>query len=127
MKVKWLSRRIAATGPRLTLCTTAAQCAQALEELEVKERVPWLGSPHADATCHYINHHSGDLACVVCISVAPGRDPIEVAGLLVHEAVHVVQEYFKHIGEREPAIEQYAYAVQCVSQELMAAYADTLA
>ena len=126
MKVKWLSRNLAAPGPHLTLCTTENQFAQALKDLGTAKDVPWI-SPGANATCHIIDRVGGDQACVVCMHVLPERKPIEVAGLLVHEAVHVVQEYFKHIGEREPAIEQYAYAVQCVSQELMAAYADTLA
>lgn len=41
------------------------------------------------------------------------------AALLAHEATHVAQEYFKHLGEGEPSDELQAYAVQAVTQYLV--------
>jgi hypothetical protein len=53
-------------------------------------------------------------------------DGIPAASLLVHEAVHVVQEYFRYIGEESPSIEIQAYAIQEVAGQLMYAYSDKL-
>jgi hypothetical protein len=63
---------------------------------------------------------------IVCIPVTPQTDGIDVATLLVHEAVHVVQEYFRYIGEDNPGNEIEAYAIQNVSASLMRAYRDRL-
>lgn len=43
----------------------------------------------------------------------------EALALLVHEAVHIQQEFFRRIGEQEPADEEQAYVVQAISQCLM--------
>jgi hypothetical protein len=66
------------------------------------------------------------LCCIVGLGSVEGRSPIEIAGLLVHEAVHVWQVYADRIGEKNPGIEQEAYAIQCIAQELMAEYARRL-
>jgi hypothetical protein len=67
------------------------------------------------------------MACVVALRVTDGRTAIEIAGLLVHEAVHVWQHYAESIGERNPGAEQEAYAIQAIAQELMAEYARRIA
>ena len=119
-KTKWLDRRIAAPGPRLALCLTESEYVKAVESLGVKSRNPWLAK---DAATHWFEG-SGGLSAVVCLdgSSAFGRNPVEVHGLLVHEAVHVWQAYAKQIGEEYPGQEQEAYAIQAISQELMAEF-----
>lgn len=63
-----------------------------------------------------------ELAAIVCFPPGPDRDSIEVAGLLVHEAVHIWQEYLIHIGEKYPGVETEAYAIQRISMGLMSEY-----
>ena len=83
----------------------------------------WIRNDHSDATAHVCVSPKGDLCCVVALRGFHGRNPVEVAGLLVHEAVHIWQEYAERIGERIPGAEQEAYAIQAISQELMAEFA----
>jgi hypothetical protein len=120
---RWLDRRIAAPGPYLTLCLTEEEYAQAMAHLRIKSFAPWISTPQARATMHPVNTPSGDLCCVVCLSDYAGRDPVELAGILVHEAVHIWQEYCDWYGENKPGSEQEAYAIQAISQELMAEFA----
>lgn len=123
MTFKWLDRRTAAPGPYLTLVRSDADYLRALRTLGVKSANDWIKTSHADATAHYLDNKDGQRCVIVAIRVTEKRTPIEIAGLLVHEAVHVVQDYFAWIGEHTPGSEQQAYAIQAVSQELMAEYA----
>jgi hypothetical protein len=120
-RYRWLDRRISAPGPYLTLCLTAPEFQHALHKLKVQAR-PDFVKPGADATTHHMTN-GGASTCIVCLQGYEGRNPIEVAGILVHEAVHIWQEYCNMIGERNPGVEQEAYAVQSIAQELMSEFA----
>lgn len=117
---RWLDRRIAAAGPHLTLCLTEDDLRAAVRHLGAPAHLDW---PARGARCYTLTTPDGRLTCVVCMTTWQGRDPIEVAGMLVHEAVHVWQQYADDIGETEPGREQEAYAVQSIAQELMADFA----
>ena len=121
MKARWLSRRIARPGPCLFLALSEAEFISAMRQLKIKSPPQWVNDG-ADATTHFLVKPS-DVACVVSMQNWLGRDSVEVAGLLVHEAVHVWQEYATNMGERHPGAEQEAYAIQAISQELMAEFA----
>jgi hypothetical protein len=120
--MKWLDRRIAVPGPYLTLCLTEQEFKKALGHCGIKEPVAFVRSPSSHATTHICTNAKSELVCIVTLRDYKGRDPIEVAGLLLHEAVHVWQEYCKSIGETHPATEQEAYGIQAISQELMAEF-----
>ena len=122
-KFEWLDRRIAHPGPFLTLCLSEDEFNQALDHLRIRERCDWIKTPQADATTHHLISSKFERACVVCLREHKDRNPIEIAGLLVHEAVHVWQDYCERIGERSPGVEQEAYGIQSIAQELMAEYA----
>jgi len=122
-KVRWLDRRIAAPGPYLSLCLNDAQFRAALRHCKVKHAVNYLHTDHADASAHYLVNPRGEQVCIITLRDTTSRTPIEVAGLLVHEAVHVWQLYCERIGETSPGVEQEAYGIQAIAQELMAEYA----
>lgn len=117
-KVNWLDRRIAAPGPHLALCLNESQFQAACRHLRCTNPPEFLKNEWSDATAHYFETDRG-LAVVVCLRGWSRRHPIEVAGILVHEAVHVWQEYCDRIGENIPGREQEAYAIQAIAQELM--------
>jgi hypothetical protein len=124
MNHKWLDRRIASPGPLLTLCTTEDQFRKALRQCGVPtDSAKFLRTSHADATVHWLDARRGELACIVCLGDWSERSGIEIAGLLVHEAVHIWQRYVERIGEDRPGDEQEAYAIQSIAQELMAEFA----
>lgn len=122
MKIRWLDRRVAHPGPHLALCLTPEQFAAAMRHLRIAAPPPWIRNDWSDATAHYCDTPRG-FAVVVCLRGWEGRNPVEVAGLLVHEAVHVWQQYADRIGEHTPGAEQEAYAIQAIAQELMAEFA----
>lgn len=80
----------------------------------------------ANATTHFAKHEDGDQAAIVCIEVKPQYDGAQIAALLVHEAVHIWQQWCEMYGERSPASEQQAYGIQFLSSELFYAYAGKL-
>ena len=121
-KVKWLDRRIARPGPYLALVLSQEEFNAAMRHCGLPTGAPYV-SPEASATTHLSRGKTGDVMAVVALGDTSERNPIEVAGLLVHEAVHVWQEYCESIGEANPGHEQEAYAVQAIAQELMAEYA----
>lgn len=120
---RWLDRRIAAPGPYLTLVLSQEEYERAMRHCRIKHPGSWLKNSHAHATTNFLDNAKGELVAVVSLAEWKGRDPIEVAGLLVHEAVHVWQEYCSRIGEAAPASEQEAYGVQSIAQELLAEFA----
>ena len=122
-RVKWLDRSVAAPGPRLTLCITEDAYKDACKQLGIDSSHPWIAGPTADATAHVIDSNVG-VTVIVCISGWEGRDPIEVCGMLIHEAVHVWQEHIALIGEKNPGNEQEAYAIQMISQNLLESFAE---
>lgn len=119
-KTKWLDRRVAAQGPFLCLCLSQQELNAATRHLNTPS-LEWLNRG-ANATTHFFDN-DGRVTAAVCLGAVDGKDGQQIAALLVHEAVHVWQAYAESIGEHNPAKEQEAYAIQCISQELMTEYA----
>ena len=119
---KWLNRRVAQLGPYLTLCLSEEEVTYALRGM-TKEHVRF---PLSGALCTTFHHQkTGEMCAVISVSKQSQDrcNAIEMAGLLIHEAVHVWQAYAEDIGEVRPGSEQEAYAIQGISQELLAEYA----
>ena len=123
MKINWLDRRVACPGPYLALVLSQAEFDQAMRHCKQPLGRSYLSTKRADATTHLLANDHGETVAVVALGDISNRSGVEIAGLLVHEAVHVWQEYCDSIGETQPGREQEAYAVQAIAQELMAEYA----
>lgn len=119
MRVRWLSRSIASAGPYLTLCLNEREWLAAVKAIKAQPAGRWLNEG-ANATAHFYVNAEGDCTVMVCIEVQPHRTPAQIAGLLVHEAVHIWQDYCRRIGETSPGDELEAYAIQHISQTLIA-------
>lgn len=125
-KVRWLERRVAFPGPHLALCLTEDQYHQACRDIRCTQYGPFIRNDWSNATTHYFDTAKG-LTVIVCLRGWEGADPIVVAGLLVHEATHIWQEYADRLGETTPGREQEAYAIQSISQELMWSFREQVA
>jgi hypothetical protein len=119
----WCKRELIQMHCYLALCTSETMFFAELRKLKIPERKrpPYLGE-RSNATVHFLTTPEGTDCTVVCLGDTAKRSPIEVAGILVHEAVHVFQRYCEHIGEESPSSEFEAYSIQWVSQSLMEAY-----
>lgn len=125
-KINWCDRMLMRSPYYFGLCLSEEDFQQELRRLKVpaKEWPNFLGSPHANATVHHLEKGDGKLLAIVCLGNMEGRLPVEVNGLLVHEAVHIWQRIRENIGERFPSIEFEAYSIQFLAQELMHAYSE---
>ena len=118
-KPKWLPRHISAPAPYMCLCLSEDEYLAAFDHMGVKPRDEWIKTPQAHATTHFLRNKRNDRAVVGCLSGYEDRTPIEVVGLIIHEVVHIWQEWCAYYGETHPASEQEAYAIQQLSQTLM--------
>lgn len=121
----WCSRMMM-RSPYFCLCLDEATFHSELKRLDLS-RNEWpnfLHTPQAHAAAHFIEHKSGKRAVIVCMGSREGRTSIEIAGLLIHEAVHIFDDEMDFIGERQPSKEFRAYSIQHLAQELLQAYVD---
>ena len=122
-KVKWCDRTMF-QGPYYCLVTTQKQFEQELKRLGIKKRDWPEYRPNQHATVYELSNDKGDACFIVAVRNWQGRDPIEVAALLVHEATHVMQYTMRIIGEREPSSEFEAYMMQNIAGNLMQAFVE---
>ena len=119
VRVKWCDRTLI-MGPYFTVCTTEELFRRELRRIGIKEHLEFI-APDMHARCYHLAC-SGKRCSIVCMPHYPDRDPTQVVALLVHEAVHIWQEYKEFIGEHSPGKETEAYAIQNISQELIREY-----
>ncbi|MFA6031805.1 MAG: hypothetical protein WC889_02760 [Myxococcota bacterium] len=103
--------------PAYVGCTTSRKAfKRELKRLGIAEPVEFLASTHANASTHFFRCE-GTLTCIIAFQKVSKDRPVEqVAALVAHEAVHVVQELWSSIGETEPGREAEAYLVQMITQ-----------
>jgi hypothetical protein len=123
MQVSWLNRTLIASQ-FLALCVTEKEYHAILNDfgIDKNNRRMWV-SDGANATTHFFDANgSTDAACIVCIKNYENATPIEICGMLIHEAVHVWQDYCRRIGEDCPSSEFEAYSIQMISQRLIESF-----
>lgn len=124
-KPAWTDCRMIGNPYYMAVCLTEEAFRRVLRKLDVprEQWMPWIRTPQSHATCHFLES-PGKQCVVVCMQDWQGRNPIEVTGLLVHEAVHIWQAVCDFIGEHSPSAEFEAYSVQAIAQDLMQGFID---
>lgn len=77
------------------------------------------------ARCNFLETGDGKAAAIVSIDAGylVQKDPLAVAALLVHEAVHIWQKHAEIIGSHnDHGDEEEAYAIQAIAAGLMYEY-----
>lgn len=116
--MKWLTQNMI-PGPRLVLVLNEEDFHAALDELPApKEGRPLWISDGAGACMHALRGE--EIACIVVLQ--DSENTASAIGLLVHEAVHVFQAWCEDVGEKEPSSEFQAYAIQSITERLIASF-----
>lgn len=130
-KVEWCDRLLTRCAYCYTLYLTEEDYFAELDKLGVKQgdRSPFSKTAWASATVNFyeppVCKNSDDPVALVCMRGYEGHDPIVVAGLLVHEAVHIWQAHARNIGSfNDHGDEEEAYAIQRIAQALMWSFID---
>jgi len=124
-KPAWCNRGMIESPFYTAVCLSEEAFHRALKQMKLpkKDWPSFMQSRYADATVHMFDSGRSH-AAIVCMRGWEGREPIEIAGLLVHEATHMWQEYCEQIGEHSPSKEFEAYGIQALSQSLMQGFVD---
>lgn len=125
MSLKWLCRDLI-TGPYMALVLSERDFhkAMSLFNVPLHQRGSWIKSDGSDATAHTMIHPQRGIAVVVALRMRDGLSGVQVAGLLVHEAVHAFRHFCDQIGEERPSAEFEAYAIQAMAQRLMESFVE---
>jgi hypothetical protein len=121
----WLNRGLL-LGGYLALVTSQDEFVKALADIKMTDYTDAY-VPHGWPACtHSFEAVDGSIACIVGLDLerCAQQDSIDVAALLVHEAVHVWQQNEIKAGKLGCfGDEGEAYAIQNISTRLMAEYA----
>jgi hypothetical protein len=118
MKINWLDRQVQPDGPNLVLCLSEKEYNAVLKHLKAQDISPWLAKG-VDGVVHTFKNGQKTV-CAVCTEEQ--EDIVDAFSILVHEAVHVWQDYKEGIGETNPGVEQEAYGIQYIATTLIQEY-----
>src|ERR1035437_2114016 len=119
--VNWCDRTMFYFPHYYCCVTTPELFEQELKRLVIPERdwPPCVGREGMNATVWELTDPRGEKCFIVTLAGWQGKDSIEVAGLIVHEATHVKQEVLKAMGEKNCGDEFEAYMMQNIAMNLM--------
>lgn len=120
----WISKEIGIPLMNWCLCVSEDAYKIAHKQLwKEGKRIPYK-YPDSGAECQFV-FTEGKLTDCVVILIERG-DSIDNAASLVHEAVHIWQEFCNSIGEEKPSSEFEAYTIQYIATRLFHAYRQVL-
>ena len=126
-KLKWCDRMLTNCAYYYCLCITEQQFYAELKRLELHPRDwPRFVGENGHATTHTFTSDSGKQIAIVSLGDSwPRHTGVQVAALLVHEAVHIWQHHARYIGtHNDHGDEEEAYAIQNIAQELMESFVE---
>lgn len=123
---KWLDCSLIQSKISYCLCLSQKEYFQVLRKIGIDPTTStaWVPEDRAGSAHHWYTDDSQ--VTIVCVNTEQSgfkEDPICLAGIMVHEAVHIWQEFCESIGEKNPSREFEAYSIQWISQQLMWEYA----
>jgi hypothetical protein len=127
--MKWLSGPLMPLPVQLALFVDEKSYFHEMRRLKINGADEFV-SRDANACCHYfVNDRTGFTYVTVCVDreKVSGKSGVEIAALIVHEAVHVWQECAEYLGEKNPGREFEAYSIQHISEQLMKSYVEQTA
>ena len=121
---RWCDRTLVLNPYYFGLVTSEAMYYEECDRLEIPkaDQGVWISNDWSNATVSHFERAGHKPILIVAIRVDEGRTGIQIAGLLVHEAVHIWQKICRYIGEDNPSSEFEAYSIQWIAQELMESY-----
>lgn len=117
--MRWLDRTLLVSCYDMCLCLTQKSFDKVMRSLgEAPSAYLREGS---DATVHFVNAKEKQTA-VVCLGSLKKKTGAQVQALVVHEALHIWQEFKRAMGEETVGDETEAYCVQALVQTLLTEY-----
>lgn len=108
-KTRWLDRTLV-LGPYLCLCLSEAEYMAAAKHCGWRDARKDTWCLPESGRVHY-DFDGPKPVAVVCVNYVDASE-VAVAGILVHEAMHIWQGWLRSMGEDSPGDEVSAYAVQ---------------
>lgn len=123
--VRWICREMITSPYCIGLCLSEKSFRKELKSLKVPEKL-WpdtFVTEGRNGEVHFFDNYSNPSYCaIVCIRPSERADFLAVAGLIVHESVHVWRNVLEKLGESRPSSEFEAYGIQTISMRLIHAY-----
>jgi len=122
--MSWLNPSLWDSVCKFQVATTEKRFHAILRDLGLQEDLwpMFQKNARADATTHFFESDKDHCAIVCLPRQVKDISGIQIASLLVHEAVHIWQHHRDLVGEANPGTESEAYAIQAIAQRLMYEY-----
>ena len=122
MKTKWFSQSLLRGRVKYALCTNQAEFDELLKKLKQQ---PEACLPNNEQALTHSFEKPGRAKIpyvVVCLDITRKQAVEKYYATLIHEGVHVWQEFCEFIGEEKPSAEFEAYSIERIAYNLIMEY-----